>query len=345
MEFDDNDLRETASKGLPLSKQVLSDAIEHSGYTPGGQLITARIGQMAQGAPAGSGRSENKQYENQKRSMEKRHEATGISPATILNFLPIPLVVNSPMADLRVRIDPAPLTTDGTDAFSFHVWHECAIEVNNLGENMLAPVDFYPIMLAQAFMDEYKDFGGVVLFKGLPDERTLAKPEIREAIEAARNQMTFWMTKKVDEGNMEWNSPNHQGAKNIVELHRQCALRLKDQGLIDHLPEWVTETRMLRDVAIKCGSCGNTPKTDAVRCPCGFILNPAKAYLINDIAEDDLSLERLTREEVIELGISLYVAETKDEKGARLKAGRPKPMSQAAVMAMAAEQGQPLTAL
>ena len=57
------------------------------------------------------------------------------------------------------------------------------------------------------------------------------------------------------------------------------------------------------------------------------------------IDEQHTSLERLTRAEVESLGISAYVAETVDEKQARIKSGKPKPLSLAAQGAMVAEQG------
>jgi hypothetical protein len=265
-----------------------------------------------------------------------RHEATGIQPATILNFLPIPLVVNSPMSALRVRIAPAPLEGDG---FSFHVWHDPAIECMERGEGIRQPWDFHPIQLAKAFVDEYSEFGGIVVFRGLPTEEYLGRPEVARLIADAKEKMRGWMLVKVEEANGEWNTVNRSGARNIVELHRTCAARLKDLGVIDQLPEWITEARQLKDVAKKCFVCQSIPKPGALEClECHTILDPAKAYIAGLIQENDPALERLTRAEVEALGISLFVAETVDERDARVKRGDPKPLSVAQMRALQAQE-------
>lgn len=336
------EIREIASQGQSASSRVAEGGFIAKAvvFTPGGQPIEvqATIGRI--NPPSGQGRARNAQFDGLRASMENRHRATGIDPATILNFSPIPLIVNSPMTELRVRIKPAPAAGAGSDLFSFHTWHNPSIEVMQLGDNISQPWDYMPIQLAQAFMDEYREMGGVVMFKGIPDEETLARPDVVAMIAEARETMYVWMRTKVEEANAEWNSPNHQGAKNIVTLHRECALCLKEQGLIDNMPEWVTEARKLTDVAKKCPSCALLPAIGAVRCACGYILDPAKAYLIGDINEEDASLERLTRLEVEELGISAYVSETRDERPQRLKSGGAKPMSRAQYSAMQVEQGQ-----
>lgn len=339
-EYDVAEQQEIASAEHPLAGAVMKDRTALV-RTPGGQTIP--VGFMAEArrneSQTVAGQARDPQYDNALKSIHMRHEATGIQPATILNFLPIPLVVNSTMNGLsNVRIKPAPKAADETDAFSFHIWHEPSIEVAYRGEGINQPVDFLPVQVAKAFVDEYKDFGGVVMFRGLPDEETLAKPEIVRMISEARVKMHAWMLAKIDEANAEWNSPNRVGAKNIVELHRQCALQMKDLGLIDGLPEWVTNPRSLKDVAEKCPNCKTLPNIGALEClECHYILDPTKAYLAGTITEEDGSLERLTRKQVEELGISAYVAETIDEKPERLKRGDPRPPSIAQVRAMQAQ--------
>ncbi len=275
-------------------------------------------------------------YANALLSMLNRHEATGIMPAAILNYLPIPLVVNSPMQDLKVRIPAAPLSGDG---FSFHVWYSAAIEVDDMGEGVRRPVDFQPIQLAKAFEDEYKDYGGVVLLRGIPDEETLSRPKVEQMIADAKEKMIKWMLRKVEEANGEWNTVNRSGARNIVELHRQCAQRLFDLGIIDALPEWMVASRALKDVAKRCPACQTQPNPGATEClACHFILDPEAAYINNVIKEDDESLERLTRKQVEALGISAFVAETIDEKPERVRTGLPKPLSKAQMNAIEIQQ-------
>lgn len=324
-------IREVASSGTAVATGLKSDT--HVLQTPGG--VEIRVGEINMDAIRQTpGRNFDPQYANAFMAMKQRHEATGIQAATILNFLPIPLVVNSPMEELKVRIPPAPLPEEGKDAFSFHVWSEPAIVVKDMGENLRTPIDYMPVQLAKAFLDEYREFGGVVMFRGIPDAETLSRPDVREAIEAAKEAMVQWMLKKVEEANGQWNTPNNSGVRNIVTLHRWCAQRLYDLGIIDELPEWITPSKKLKDVAAKCPVCQTIPKPGAVEClACHYILDPVTAFLKNIINEEDASLERLTRKQVEDLGISAYVAETADEKPERLKRGDPKPLSLAALRA------------
>lgn len=326
-----------------FEENVLPGGFTARGTTEGGQVIEAPVGRINETFKSTPGLARNPAYESSLMSIRMRHAATGIQPATILNFLPIPLVVNSVAQGVKdVRIPPAPTKAEGTDDFSFHVWHEPSIEVAYRGEGINQPVDFLPIQVAKAFVDEYANFGGVVMFRGLPTAETLAQPEIVEMIDVARTRMHTWMLSKIEEANGEWNSPNRQGSKNIVGLHRQCALQMKDLGLIDELPEWVTEARSLKDVAKKCPICQTLPNPGALECQsCRYAFDPAGLYLKGTITEEDASLERLTRKEVEDLGISAYVAETIDEKPARLKRGDPKPVSIAAMRAMQAQAAGP----
>jgi hypothetical protein len=316
---------EVAQSKTPMAKAVVGTT--HNVRTPGGQIIP--VGEMLDPKQAPTaGRAVDAQFNSLVGSIRARHEETGIEPATILNFLPIPLVVNSPMQDLKIRIPAAPTVADESDAFSFFTWHNAAIEVMDRGEGIKQPWDYLPRQIARAFLNEYEPFGGVVLMRGIPDEKTLSKPENVKMIQEARDRMTDWMVSKVHEANGEWNTANRSGAKNIVELHRQCAMRLKDLGLIDHLPEWITESRSLKDVQAKCPLCSVQPQPGAVECVnCHYVLDPAQAFVRGAISEEDASLERLSRKELEELGVSAYVAETLEERPERLKRGDPKPMS------------------
>ena len=68
-----------------------------------------------------------------------------------------------------------------------------------------------------------------------------------------------------------------------------------------------------------------------------YVLDPKKAYEIGAITEADESLERLSRGTLKEMGISDYVAESIEEKSARLKQGGIKPRSLSAMRLLEAE--------
>lgn len=270
------------------------------------------------------GRLQDKRFEQATEAMRNRHADTGVRAATVVNLLPVPLVVNSPMTDMQVRI---PACNRG-DGFTSHTWEKPAIEVLYVGEGVNMPYDFMPLSIARAYEREYKDFGGVFVLHGYPDEDTLARPEVREQFKVATTRMHTWMLRKVEEANGMWNTLNHVGQAGIGDIHRECAHTLFDLGMIPSLPQWIQSVRSPDQVAKACVNCGTVPNLGAAVCiACKYVIDPAAAYRAGSIDEQSGDLERLTRAEVIDLGISAFVAETIDEKSDRLAAGLPKPKS------------------
>jgi hypothetical protein len=68
-----------------------------------------------------------------------------------------------------------------------------------------------------------------------------------------------------------------------------------------------------------------------------YVIDPRKAFEIGAITEEHPALERLSRAELKEMGISDYVAESLEEKAARLRQGGIKPRSLSAMRLMEAE--------
>jgi hypothetical protein len=273
-----------------------------------------------------AGRARDPEFETVLVSMKARHAKTGIQPACVINMLPLALVVNSPMHSIGgVRVPPC---LGAHLDFTAHVWHECSIEVRYIGEGVNQPWDFLPIQLAEAFEMEYYATGGVVALIGEPTEENMRKPENAQKIADCLERMYVWMMGKIVEANGFWNSPNHGAAAAIVEVHRVCATRMFEIGKIPQLPEWIQPVTEQSAIDAKCPTCGVIPATEAVKCvSCNEILDPGTAFLKGVISEEHESLERLTREQVIELGVSAFVAETADERPARLAQGLRKPMS------------------
>lgn len=291
------------------------------------QGSTVAIGEIA----PQRGRAQNPEFDKRLVSMLARHAKTGVMPATIINMLPLPLVVNSPMATLRVRI---PACIGSNLDYTAYTWTEPTIESVYAGDGIYQPFDFLPVDLAEAFQNEYYNMGGVVLILGMPTKKNLELPENVEKINAALERMYVWMMGRIVEANGFWNSPNHGAAAAIVDVHRVCATRMYEIGKIKVLPEWIVEVREDALIDNKCPTCATIPESGATKCvACNTILNPAQAFMDGIITEEDASLERLTRAEVTELGISAFVAETVDEKPARLAEGRRKPKSIAQIRA------------
>ena len=309
-----------------LSSQTKADALGVTGarHTHTVQGRTVVFGEWDPGKA--KGRAQDPEFDAVLYSMKMRHSKTGISPATVINMLPLPLVVNSPMHVIGgVRV---PACKGAHLDFTAHTWVEPAIEVRYIGEGINQPWDFLPIQLAEAFESEYYAMGGVVAVNGLPTEENLALPENAQKISDALERMYVWMMSKIVEANGLWNSPNHGLSAAIVDVHRVCATRMFEIGKIPELPPWIQAVREASQIEAKCPTCGVIPEAGAVKCvTCHEILDPVAAFRNNTIDEEHAALERLTREEVIELGISAFVAETVDEKPARLAEGRRKPMS------------------
>lgn len=277
------------------------------------------------------GRAQNPEFDKRLVSMLARHAKTGVMPATIINMLPLPLVVNSPMATLRVRI---PACIGSNLDYTAYTWTEPTIESVYAGDGIYQPFDFLPVDLAEAFQNEYYNMGGVVLILGMPTKANLELPENVVKINAALDRMYVWMMGRIVEANGFWNSPNHGAAAAIVDVHRVCATRMYEIGKIPALPPWIQEIREQAAIDAKCPTCGTIPESGAVKCiSCNEILDPGTAFLNGTITEEHAALERLTRDEVMDLGISAFVAETVDEKPARLAEGRRKPKSIAQVRA------------
>jgi hypothetical protein len=281
-----------------------------------------------------AGRMQDKKFEMASLAMRNRHEDTEIKPVTVINLLPIPLVINSVMQELKVRIDPC---SRGED-FSFHTWDKPAIEVLYTGEGGNMPYDFMPLTIARAYEKEYRDYGGVCILQGEPTPEILALPKVKQQFEEARKRMQTWMVSMIEKANGMWNTLNHVGQGGIGDIHRECAHYLFETGVITALPPWVTTVRSPEQVAKACARCGTVPNHGASICvACQNVIDPAKAFTDGFITEEDASLERLTRAEVIDLGISAFVAETSDEAPERRAAGLPKPKSLAQKNAEKAE--------
>lgn len=319
------------------SSAVRSGDVERVNY--GGRTVEiAKIDHAALGRPV------DKQYERNLASVQGRLNAIGVMTATVINFLPIPLVSDSCIDLLKptkARILPP---KDGED-FSSYVFGEAFIEPSRMGvDSPLIAVDWHPIQLAQEFSRINPK--GVMTFIGIPSDVTREDWRRRISPEQQHNGRTYgqvfddtraaailYMQEKLRSGNED-----DRLKRNPSEPAKASARRLKQLGLIKNFPNWVEKQYDVTAVIPTCPQCQRPCEVGAVSCTnpgCGglrgaYILNPRKAYEINAIDESDLSLERLTRAEVEEMGISDYVAETSDEKPLRLKRGEAKPISVAA---------------
>lgn len=296
------------------------------------------------------GRPQDPMYQQRAATMYRRLQHTGTEPATLVNFLPTRLVVNSSMPDLRVMVPACKLE----DRYTAHCWDQPIIEAI-MSEGVRMPIDFVPRQMAEEFLREYTTEGGpggVMIFDGTIaefEEALEREPKLQKRVEVVEEQAIQWMMLRFQQANNWWNTPGHQQAGNIGDINRECAARLKSLGRIgDKTVDWMDIDQSQIVSQIKCPVCTRTAEAGQIACAnCAHTFDVAEAFRQNMIDETSLLLERLTREEVIELGVSAYVAETSDERPRRLERGDPRPLSKAAqrqVQATAKQNGKPAEA-
>ena len=257
-------------------------------------------------------------------STEQRISMMPNMPVTIVNLNPFDLVVLHPLFDgLTVKANK------GDEAYSALVIRNVKFQVDQGLDRNHTPVEFWPIQLATEFSTRYAEKGGVFHING----------DLEKNPELAHTEEFHRLFKKSDEALVrfcrqlkqtadgEWNSPNHSGARNIHPPHRMAAKMLKQRGLIKELPAWMSGDIDVVDKTDDCPVCMAHTKKGQLKCQCSYVLVPFAAFKAQAIDEYDQSLERLTRAQVKELGVSAYVAETADERPKRLEAGEAKPYS------------------
>jgi hypothetical protein len=249
--------------------------------------------------------------------------AIGEQSATIINLNPYDLVVNNPLFDgLKVKA-----CQDGRP-YSAFVIRDVKYQTNTGLDNNWSPEEFWPIQLAQEFERQYQEKGGVFIISGnLEKNPELANTAdfIAKKSEAMEALFRHAFSMK-QEGDKLWLDPNKKST--ILSTHRQMAALLFNAKKIARLPDWIDLMVSTEEIIAGCPSCGTEPKKGASQCAvCAFTLDPAAAFRLGTIPETHQSLERLTRAQVKELGVSAYVAETVDELPKRLEAGLAKPLS------------------
>ncbi|MDE2102975.1 MAG: hypothetical protein KGL39_37370 [Patescibacteria group bacterium] len=285
------------------------------------------------------GRPVDKQYERNRASVENRLKAIGVLTATVINFLPIPLVSDSTLFPLKPTRCKVPGPKDH-EKYGIFVFDQAWIEHTRQGiDSPMIAWEYHPIELASEFSRLHPR--GVMTFIGIPSDLDDPAWLKKKSPEDQHQGRTYGQVlQDAEQGAIEvmqdWLRAGNEDAliKRIVSAKSKfAARRLKALGMIANIPDWVEKQRDVHQKIPVCPNCQKPCEPGAAQCTntnCNYIIDPQKAYEIGAIAEDHAALERLTREEVKAMGISDYVAETRDEKPARQKLGIPKPLSAAA---------------
>jgi len=313
------------AKAVALGRTVSVDRVR---VPVNGTIVDIEIPTVDTVDHAKLGRPVDNRYASSKAMVMNRLKMTGWASATVISCLPIPLTSDSTMEPLRKARVPAVADGEEYSSLTFTNPH---LEHSQIGPDApLACYDFQPIQLATEFQRVYAPHGGVFAFIGTPDDVKNPNWPHRADWEAAKAKAVKWMEQ------MHREAQSYADQKvfyAIREPHRASVRRLHERGHLKTMPEWLeqkNDTATVYPVCPKCQKRADSPH--AVECmACHYILDPQGAYEIQAIDESHAALERLTRATVTEMGISAYVAETIDEKAARLAAGVPKPMSLSAM--------------
>jgi hypothetical protein len=329
--------QEIASHEMPISKAVTN---ARSVYRDPQTGQVGVVGVMDKRQVVQDGRPTDYRYAQRISMIYRRLRSTKTVPVSIINMLPLRLMVNSPLSELSQGVPGCELD----QPYAYLTWVNPIIEVS-LQEGEKIPLDYNPMMMAEEFMREYATIGGIMLYEGTIEEfEEDERPEKAAVFSEELERGIKWMLAKVKQANDYWNTPQHAQSRDITELHRICATRcMQFKRLGNNKPEWMDTERAVGDLVAPCKSCGAEPAAGAARCrQCGFIIDPIKAFQNQEIDEKHLSLQRLTRAQVVELKISAFVAETADERDERLERGDDMPLSQyeqrQARLAQAAQQ-------
>jgi len=313
------------------------------------------------------GRKTDPAFERSERSVKGRIRSLGTIAAGVVSFLPIELRSDSYLFPLKTAVIKPP---QHKEPYALYVFPEYFID--NTKQHVDSPTtafEWAPIQLAEDFSKTNPS--GVFVYQGNFSTHGMSKDEVHrkmaelledptwlasmsrepqhnnmtygEALEAKRQSGVAWMFERLSRGTTMDLSKRAHERPGYPE--KASAQRLFQLGHIQVLPDWVEKKRDLDTKPPTCPQCARRCEPGAVSCTnpgCGglrgpYVLDPRKAYEINAITEEDESLERLSRKTLIEMGISDYVAESCEEKAARLKQGGIKPKSLSAMRLMKAE--------
>jgi uncharacterized Zn finger protein (UPF0148 family) len=258
-------------------------------------------------------------------NIERRLRMQTIRPATVINMLPFPLKIASPLYDDLVP--PACPEGNVYESYTIRRWK---FDWADQGNEKYLPVELVPIVLAREFESYFYKYGGVVVYEGNHDP--LSDPALVEKLKDAKARMVDYFRELFAEAEREYLLPNKQGIGNIGETHRKAAAYLLRERYIQEKPAWLELTRAEKDIAEPCPRCKAEPKKGAYMCPgCGYLLDPKQAYLNMEIDAANVALARLSRAELEELGVSREdQPETQEERLAKAEKLKRKAMEREA---------------
>lgn len=194
------------------------------------------------------------------RVMEKWQgvQKVGYEIVTVVSCLPFPIEIRSTVGYFEIR---ACKYKQGEFFFAYQI-DRPKMSICDEGEAKFTPEVIYPVEIGMEFETTYAETGGVFMLRGAKD--SLDNATLMQRVVEAQQAMLVWMTAQYELG--EDTHARYKGQpRRISDNMRNAAVFLKDQGIIDNLPEWVHITRATAGTK-PCQHCGETIKAIAKVC-------------------------------------------------------------------------------
>jgi hypothetical protein len=184
----------------------------------------------------------------------------GYEIVTLVNCMPFPLEQHGMAGNFHVRACDIK-TGEMFVAFTFD---RPRMPVTDEGEAKFIPETVLPIEIGMEFARVYEEYGGVFFYRRNRDGSDIPKAELMQLVAEARERMTVWMVAQYNLGEDSWQKFNKRSDK-IPPQSRDAAHFLKQEGVIDQLPEWV-HTKRSTSGTKPCKWCAETIKENAIVC-------------------------------------------------------------------------------
>lgn len=183
----------------------------------------------------------------------------GWESVTVFNCMPFPLELNGQIGYFNIR---ACQISKGELFFAYTI-DKPRMPCSDEGDGKMVPEPCLPIEIAMNFMESNAEFGGVFYMKGTA-ESLKGSPEVMQRVDDARQKMRGWAEYQYNLGEEMWVKFNRNPGK-IPPYSRVAADFLKQEGIIDGLPEWC---KLLKATAgnKNCEHCAESIKTEAKVC-------------------------------------------------------------------------------
>jgi hypothetical protein len=182
----------------------------------------------------------------------------GYEIVTVVSCLPFPIEIRSTVGYFEIR---ACKYKQGEFFFAYQI-DRPKMSICDEGEAKFTPEVIYPVEIGMEFENTYSETGGVFMLRGAKD--LLDNTLLMERVAAAQGAMLAWMTAQYELG--EDTHARFKGQpRRISDNMRNAAVFLRDQGMIDNLPEWVHINRATSGTK-PCKHCGETIKQVATVC-------------------------------------------------------------------------------